>query len=56
MATKLHSTLTGSDLHPNKIDGTTGTELTVASQNAYDNLCWLSWPRSLSVWCYAALT
>lgn len=37
MATKLHNQMTGADLHPNAIDGTTGTELTVASQAAYDN-------------------
>src|SRR5215213_10193841 len=36
MATKQHSTLTGSDLHPNKVDATTGTELTPASQTIYD--------------------
>ena len=36
MATKQHSTLTGSDLHVNKIDGTTGTELTPASETIYD--------------------
>ena len=28
--------MTGADLHPNAIDGTTGTELTVASQTTYD--------------------
>jgi len=28
--------MTGADLHPNAIDGTTGTELTPASQAAYD--------------------
>ncbi len=28
--------MTGADLHPNAIDGTTGTELSVASQAAYD--------------------
>ena len=37
MATKLHKDLTGADLHPNSIDGTTGTELTVASQTTYDS-------------------
>lgn len=36
MATKLHSSLSGSDLHPNAIDGTTGTELTTASETIYD--------------------
>ncbi len=36
MATKLHNQMTGADLHPNAIDGTTGTELSVASQAAYD--------------------
>src|SRR3954454_2540020 len=36
MATKQHSTLTGSDLHANKIDGTTGTELTTPSEAIYD--------------------
>ncbi len=29
--------MTGADLHPNAIDGTTGTELSVASQAAYDS-------------------
>jgi len=29
--------MTGADLHPNAIDGTTGTELTVASQNTYNS-------------------
>jgi len=28
--------MTGADLHPNAIDGTTGTELSVASQTTYD--------------------
>jgi hypothetical protein len=37
MATKLHSSLSGSDLHPNKIDATTGTELTTPSEAIYDN-------------------
>lgn len=36
MATKQHSTLSGSDLHQNKIDGTTGTELTTPSETIYD--------------------
>ncbi len=36
MATKLHNQMTGADLHPNAIDGTTGTELTPASQVVYD--------------------
>lgn len=36
MATKYHKDLTGPDLHANAIDGTTGTELSVASQAAYD--------------------
>ncbi len=36
MATKLHNQMSGADLHPNAIDGTTGTELTPASQNTYD--------------------
>lgn len=31
MATKLHNQMTGADLHPNAIDGTTGTELTAPS-------------------------
>lgn len=35
-ATKQHSTLSGSDLHINKIDGTTGTELTTPSEAIYD--------------------
>jgi hypothetical protein len=34
--TKLHSTLTGSDLHINKVDATTGTELTAPSETIYD--------------------
>ncbi len=29
--------MTGADLHPNAIDGTTGTELSVASQAVYDS-------------------
>jgi hypothetical protein len=29
--------MTGADLHPNAIDGTTGTELTAASQTTYDS-------------------
>lgn len=29
--------MTGADLHPNTIDGTTGTELTAASQTTYDS-------------------
>jgi len=29
--------MTGADLHPNAIDGTTGTELSVASQTTYDS-------------------
>ena len=36
MDTKQHNQMTGADLHPNKIDGTTGTELSVASQATYD--------------------
>lgn len=36
LATKLHNQMTGADLHPNAIDGTTGTELTPASQTIYD--------------------
>ncbi len=36
VATKLHNQMTGADLHPNAIDGTTGTELTPASQATYD--------------------
>jgi hypothetical protein len=36
VATKLHNLMSGADLHPNAIDGTTGTELTVASQTTYD--------------------
>ncbi len=36
LATKQHSTLTGSDLHITKVDATTGTELTSASQTTYD--------------------
>jgi len=31
VATKLHNQMTGADLHPNAIDGTTGTELTAPS-------------------------
>jgi len=37
VATKLHNQMTGADLHPNAIDPTTGTELSVASQAAYDS-------------------
>ncbi len=37
MANTYHDQLTGSDLHANKIDATTGTELTTASQAIYDN-------------------
>jgi len=37
VATKLHNQMTGADLHPNAIDGTTGTELTPSSQAAYDS-------------------
>jgi hypothetical protein len=36
MPTKLHKDLTGSDLHPNKVDATTGTELTTPSEVIYD--------------------
>jgi len=36
LATKLHNQMTGADLHPDAIDGTTGTELSVASQGTYD--------------------
>jgi len=36
VATKLHNQMTGADLHPNALDGTTGTELSVASQTTYD--------------------
>ena len=36
VATNLHSDLTGSGPHPNKIDGTTGTELTAAAETIYD--------------------
>jgi len=36
VATKLHNLMSGADLHPNAIDGTTGTELTPASQTTYD--------------------
>jgi hypothetical protein len=36
LATKQHSTLTGADLHPTKIDAITGTELTLGSQTTYD--------------------
>jgi hypothetical protein len=32
MASKQHSTLTGSDLHITKIDATTGTEMTTPSE------------------------
>ncbi len=37
VATKLHNQMTGADLHPNAIDGTTGTELTAPSQATYDS-------------------
>lgn len=37
MANTYHDQLTGSDLHENKINATTGTELTPASQATYDN-------------------
>ncbi len=37
MATKQHNQMTGADLHPNKIDATTGTELTTPSETIYDN-------------------
>jgi len=36
VATKLHNQMTGADLHPNAIDGTTGTELSPSSQATYD--------------------
>jgi len=36
VATKQHNQMTGADLHPNKIDATTGTELTLPSQTTYD--------------------
>lgn len=36
MAAKLHSQPGGSDLHASKIDGTTGTKLTTASETIYD--------------------
>jgi hypothetical protein len=36
VATKLHNQMSGADLHPNAIDGATGTELTPASQTTYD--------------------
>ena len=37
MATKLHNQMTGADLHPNAIDGTTGTELTAPSLTVLDS-------------------
>ncbi len=37
MANTLHDQLSGPDLHANKIDLTTGTELTAPSQAIYDN-------------------
>ncbi len=37
MANTYHDQLAGSDLHANKIDATTGTELTTVSQATYDN-------------------
>jgi hypothetical protein len=36
MANTYHDQLSGNDLHPSKIDPTTGTELTAASQTTYD--------------------
>lgn len=36
MATKLHNQMSGADLHPNAIDGTTGTELTTPSLTILD--------------------
>jgi hypothetical protein len=45
LATKLHNQMTGADLHPNAIDGTTGTELSVASQTTYDGR-WMKGPAS----------
>jgi len=36
VATKQHNQMTGADLHPNALDGTTGTELSVASRAIYD--------------------
>ena len=36
VATKLHNQMTGADLHPNAIDGTTGTELTAPSLTTLD--------------------
>ncbi len=36
MANTFHDQLAGSDLHENKVNATTGTELTPASQAAYD--------------------
>ena len=36
MATKQHNLMSGVDLHPNKIDATTGTELTTPSETIYD--------------------
>src|SRR4051794_294267 len=36
MANTYHDQLTGSDLHENKVNATTGTELTPASQAVYD--------------------
>lgn len=36
MANTYHDQLTGSDLHASRLDPTTGTELTVVSQNTYD--------------------
>lgn len=44
MATTSHSNLAEPNLHPNKIDATTGTELTAASESTYDN----RWLRRVS--------